>query len=219
MPDFRIHLEDREPVHLAGVRFVVIPSAHGRGRAFSERVRRLLEELATQLAPEPVGDGLVRDRHGHPVAELRLADGTPLALEVLRRGFAVADPLVGSVAFDRYLEAEAEARAKRRGLWGLGLVGPHPASQVASRPMRYAVVEGVPRQLTCRRWFCYLNFGADVRRDFTLRIPRDRLRRWRQRGVRPEAWVGRPLRVRGVILDAGGPMIELADPAQVERLP
>ncbi len=219
MPDFRIRLEDREPIHLAGVRFVVSASSHGRGREFAERVRRALEALATRLVPEPLADVMVRDRHGHPVVELRLLDGTPLALELLRRGLAVADPLVGSVAFDRYLAAEAEARERRLGLWGLGLVGPYPASRVAARPMRYAVVEGVPRQLACRRWFCYLNFGADVRRDFTLRIARERVRRFRKQGVRLEAWVGRSLRVRGVVLDAGGPMIELADPAQVELLP
>lgn len=85
-----------------------------RGQPWGDAARRALSSLAfgREIELEPVE----QDRYDRQVARVRL-DGRDLNAELLRRGHAwvyrryAVDP--------RYCELEADARAARRGLWGL----------------------------------------------------------------------------------------------------
>jgi hypothetical protein len=64
--------------------------------------------------------------------------------------------------------------------------------------------------------FVYLNFGRDWRRDFTVRAALPDARRFARQGLELDGLVGREILVRGHLLEANGPMIELVHPAQIE---
>jgi micrococcal nuclease len=64
----------------------------------------------------------------------------------------------------------------------------------------------------------YLNFGADWRADFTVRVRRTELE-GALAGLDLEGLGGRLVEVRGVVLEAGGPLIELSHPEQLQVLP
>ena len=62
----------------------------------------------------------------------------------------------------------------------------------------------------------YLNFGADWRTDFTVRIDERFADRFDVEDL--EALESYRVRVRGVIVDENGPMIRLAYPGRLEVL-
>jgi endonuclease YncB( thermonuclease family) len=67
----------------------------------------------------------LRDRAGHRIAYVRLADGRDLGAELVRRGYGI--PAAGGCRLhDRYAGFERDALAQESGLWGAG------ANEVAS---------------------------------------------------------------------------------------
>ncbi len=159
-----------------------------------------------------------RNRYGDLEAQLADRGGRWIQKELLTRGCALRDPLrAGEDEWRDLAPAEKAARRARRGIWS---IFPRPADRLAEPrgEPRFAIVEGRPLRLERRRVFLYLNFGEDRRRDFTVRIPRRLVRFLRRRGVDPETLVGRRILLRGWLFSAGGPMLELVHPRQVEVL-
>ena len=203
-----LHLADGRRLPLAGIH---LP------RATRPRARDAVAGALAAGGIRIAEDRLARDRYGRPLAPIADANGNWLQAGLLRRGLAVVDPLTappGTV--EALFAAEAEARRAGRGVWAGAL--PLAADGVRATPLRFAVVEGRPRESGRGRTFLYLNFGDDRRRDFTLRIRLGRLRALRREGLDPAALVGRRIRVRGWIFPAGGPMIEVTDRRQIEVL-
>ena len=66
--------------------------------------------------------------------------------------------------------------------------------------------------------FVYLNFGADWRRDFTVRIAKEVARGLADAGLDVASLPGRRIEIRGVVLEAGGPLIELSHFEQMQVL-
>jgi micrococcal nuclease len=66
--------------------------------------------------------------------------------------------------------------------------------------------------------YIYLNFGTDWRTDFTVRVRHAALA-GALGGIDLEGLAGRTVEVRGVVLEAGGPLIELSHPEQLQVLP
>ena len=64
----------------------------------------------------------------------------------------------------------------------------------------------------------YLNFGAIWTQDFTVSVSKPNLRRFEASGMTWTALEGRRVRVRGVVAEGGGPLIEVAFPEEIERL-
>ena len=62
----------------------------------------------------------------------------------------------------------------------------------------------------------YLNFGADWRSDFTIRIDARHLALFRDAGVDLLKLKGKRVRVRGWIKEQNGPLIELDHPERLE---
>lgn len=83
---------------------------------------------------------------------------------------------------------------------------------------RFRIVRGRVLRVVPTESYVYLNFGADWRADFTVRV-----RRTERDGALPgadlDALAGRLVEVRGVVLEAGGPLIELSHPEQMQVLP
>lgn len=202
---------------LAGIRLPGCsqgPAEEGRCREAVDTARAFLAGSGVRLVE------LGHDRWRRPLLAVAEPGGEGLAERLLRAGLALADPLgLPRARAARLLAAEREARERGAGIWGVAGVALEAAATVRSRPMRFRLVCGRVRRAADTRYWFYLNFGADRRRDFTVRLAPALARTVRARGAAPRALEGREICVRGWIFDAGGAMIELVDPMQIEVLP
>ena len=199
-----LRLGDGREVALAGVK---VPLPEGPAMAAG---LALTDPTATSI-----------DRLGRVRAQVATGDGTWLQGALVREGRAVVVP-AADLAPDvlaELLRLEQAARAAKLGIWADGRMGPWPAQEVAARQGDYVLVRGRVREASRRQEFLYLNFGADWRRDFTVRAETGELRRLAAAGLDLAGLAGRNILVRGYLFDAAGPMIEVTHPAQIEVEP
>jgi hypothetical protein len=64
----------------------------------------------------------------------------------------------------------------------------------------------------------FLDFGHDIRRDFTIMVPPAVADALAVAGRPVDGFARRRVRVRGVIEESNGPAIRLNDPAEIELL-
>jgi hypothetical protein len=84
--------------------------------------------------------------------------------------------------------------------------------------VRFALVEGRIARMGRTHQFWYANFGDDLRRDFTFRVPVAAEAGFAAAGVELRALSGRRVRVRGWLFEDNGPMIEITTPLALEPL-
>jgi hypothetical protein len=72
------------------------------------------------------------------------------------------------------------------------------------------------RSVSRRYELTYLDFGADWRRDFTVRAATRSLKGFLRDGLDVAALQGKRILVRGWLFWHAGPMIELVHPRQIE---
>jgi micrococcal nuclease len=215
-PD-RLRLEDERIVRLVGL---VVPGDLSPAPDGPERVAAACRRLEELVAAGPLElEALGEDRLGRVLARVRTADGRFVQHELVAAGLAWAFPdgLDRASARD-LLAAEAEARRARRGLWAEPSLAVQDAARVAAEPPRFAVVEGTVVRIGRSEAFTWLDFGAGRRRGFTVRIPATALPAFRRTGFPPDRLLGRRLRVRGWLFEAGGAMMEVDDALQIEVL-
>ena len=119
------------------------------------------------------------------------------------------------------VELENAARALGRGLWANAAY----AVRDAAKPREllrylgsYQLVEGVVTDVGQSKGRVYLNFGPDHHADFTASLePRDR-QGFEKAGIDLGRLKGSHIRVRGWIESAGGPVIRVTHPEQIELL-
>jgi hypothetical protein len=128
----------------------------------------------------------------------------------------------GDVGFScaRLLQAaEDTAREAGRGLWAhAGIADGARPETLAAREGLFTLVEGRVVGLGETKTRIYLNFGTVRSEDFTVSILKRNLRKFEASGMRWTSWEGRRIRVRGIVVPAGGPLIEVSSPEDVERL-
>lgn len=157
--------------------------------------------------------------------------------DLLSNGLAIALPDAlpdAGVDISVLISAEARAIAQQKGIWG------RAAGQVAYRfsghedgrsvfegtrsPFAenaigfFAIVDGEIASVEQQEWRSYLNFGADVYRDFTISIDKDMREIFVTAGDDPGSWIGSKIRVRGQIENRGGPYITLKKPSWLCRM-
>lgn len=214
----RVRLADGRTVRLAGIR---VPGAEPPVAELAEQARAALAGL---IAAQPVRletTGAAVDRYGEIAAQVERVDGLWLQGVLLERGLALVQTRPGETArAAAMLAVEQKARAARRGLWAKPAFAPLAAERARAGIGRFRIVSGRVVRVVPTKRFVYLNFGADWRTDFTIRLRRDDLDgRFAAAGIDPEALAGRRVEVRGYLLEAGGPLIELSHPEQMQILP
>jgi micrococcal nuclease len=211
----RLALADGRAVRLAGIR----PPASQA--ALAEQARGLLAELLQEQTVRLGTAAAPIDRYGDLVAQVEREDGTWLQGALLEQGLAMVQTRPGEVArAAAMLALERTARERRRGLWADSDLALRDASKLADTIGSFRIVDGRVRRVAPTDGYIYLNFGADWRSDFTIRLRRAELDgRFEQAGLDVMALAGRRIEVRGVVLDAGGPLIELSHPEQLQVLP
>jgi micrococcal nuclease len=214
-----LELEDDRMVRLAGIRLPAAadaqaaPDLPARAQA---ALAGLVEGGAVRLAPTDPG----RDRHGRLVAQVWRQDGLWLQGALLEQGLVQVQTRPGEVALAAEMAArEDQARRAGLGLWAHRRFGARPAHQVRSLVGSFQIVQGRVVRVAPTERYLYLNFGADWRSDFTLRVARASARSFRDAGIDLEQLAGHEVEVRGFVLEAGGPLIELSHPEQMQVLP
>jgi micrococcal nuclease len=210
-----VRLADGRAVRLAGIRVPAEDAGERSAERFAEQaraaLRRLLDGQVVTLAPAAAP----YDRYDRLVAHIERADGLWLQGALLERGLAQVQTRPGEAArAGEMLAIEQSARAARRGLWAEAVFMPQDAGAIDDSAGRFRIVQGRVLRVAPTDRYVYLNFGADWRADFTVRVRRAELA-----GVDLEQLAGRLVEVRGVVLEAGGPLIELSHPEQMQVLP
>jgi hypothetical protein len=156
-------------------------------------------------------------RRGHLVDPVA---GSWIAQDLVGKGVAIAAPARARPGcFPVLMRAERAARARRLGLWTTEKVhSAHRPEALESRIGRYTLVAGRVLSLGETRSTLYLNFGHRWSRDFTATIAKKELDAFTAAGVDARSLEGAAIRVRGVLLQSGGPLVEISHPAQIERL-
>jgi endonuclease YncB( thermonuclease family) len=159
------------------------------------------------LPPESGGDrGGEESREGTWVNGAIVRDGL---------AYAVTDTFNPDMAADLYA-LESLARKDAKGLWAKD--SPHgllTADSITDASGTFRVVEGVVNRAAMSRNELYLNFGADWKKDFTVKISPLLRRSFTKAGINPLDLSGKKVRVRGWLRDWNGPFMELET---VERL-
>jgi len=160
-----------------------------------------------------------QDRYDRVRGQIFTEDGKWLQIELLRKGLARVE-----IASDRgecYRElytAEAEARKAGLGIWANTAYATRQPDAIKSDVGTFQVVVGRVMSAATSDGKVYLNFGQDVRRDFTVVIGQGDMKTFKFMGVDPLNYGGKLVRVRGVVQTLNGPAIAIGNPKQIELL-
>jgi endonuclease YncB( thermonuclease family) len=218
-----ISLSDGGEIRLAGIDAPARPLSLAAGEVWTpgEVARDRLSQLANgvTIALAEAGDG--PDRYGRAHAYAFLPDGRSLAEAQVEAGYARARWFPDeNGCFPAFLAAEKTAREGKRGLWA----GPAYSIEQADDPSLgrrnglYDLVEGRVVSVGHGTRMVFLDFGHDIRRDFTIMVPPAVADALAVAGRPVDGFARRRVRVRGVIEESNGPAIRLNDPAEIELL-
>ena len=119
---------------------------------------------------------------------------------------------------DEMLAAEGRARRAGAGIWGNDWYAIRTPDATVHDIGSFQLVEGRVVSAADVRGTIYLNFGADWRSDFTVKVTKRSRRSFAADGLDLLALENRVIRVRGWLDDYNGPMIEATHPEQIEVL-
>ncbi len=191
------------------------------------------EEAKAELSKLTLGQtvrlyygGLTRDRYDRALAQVYLLDDEGeqkiwVQEEMIRRGFGRVYTWPDTWQNSSLLyEAEHEARADKRGIWGHSYyaVRSPDADKLAQDMDSFQLVEGVVTSVAKVRDKMFLNFGSDYRTDFTIYVSKDGQKRFNANGLDPLSIEGARVRVRGWVEMQNGPMVVLDHPERLEVL-
>ncbi len=210
-------LADGTVLRLAGL------AGGGAGAAVSWR-----DDLAARVLGRNISFAVkgARDRYGRRAALVGApgASVAPASAEVptlqqalLREGLALARPEDGVFGcFPSWLEAEANAHRERRGLWRHLPLAADDIDALRARQGRFTIVAGRILDVGNTSRVDYLNFGRVWRQDMTGRVEAEGRAALAARELTAKDLVGRWVRLRGTVFEAGGPAITLRRAEQIE---
>lgn len=209
-------LADGDELCLAGIRSPDASNTSRRMSGWRAAWRRIIKEANfSHRAGQPTG----HNRYGCSLVVVENDDGTPLQQQLLAAGWASVDPLSApkeAGAVDSMLALEERARSAGRGMWTDPAVRPKAADDLSAWIGTHQLVEGRVQRVSETDRYVYLNFGNDWRTDFTTRLNRKMIEKT---GFDAAALDGKKLRVRGVLMESRGPLIDIAHLKQIEFLP
>ena len=198
-----------------------------RDGKLSQAGARALESLVRDRSIRLRYEGRQRDRYGRALAQAYVGGGGPdqetwLQDHLIREGYARAYALPNTVGcLKMLLAAEREARAARRGLWGVETYRVRSANDVDALLRltgQFVIVEGHVTSTARTRQTTYLNFGADWRHDFTASLANTAVDRNSDDAQMIGSLAGNTVRVRGWIERRNGPMVTLVSVDEIEVL-
>ena len=144
------------------------------------------------------------------LARVTLSDGTDLALELIKLGWAQIDVEHDANIPPTYWAEEKAARENKLGLWNEDCCKVVTIDNLRQAQDSWRVVQGNVQSVTEKHRILYLNFGADWKKDFTVIVPAKVAARWRLGNL-----TGKNITVRGWVSWNFGPSITLSTPDQI----
>jgi len=225
-----VELERGPDVRMVGTQAPKLPLGrdHVAEWPLARAAKRLLEDMIAERGAEAqlYFGGRRTDRHGRHLAHIVLDDGPDeplwlqgaMVLAGLARVYTFADNR--SLITDLLLR-EHVAREQQRQVWDHPYYAVREARDAAGLlelTNHFELVEGVVRNVAAHRARWYLNFGETWREDFTITIDREHDPVFEDSRFDLNALQGAPVRVRGWVVEDGGPMIRVDHPEAIERL-
>jgi endonuclease YncB( thermonuclease family) len=205
-------LENGREVRLAGIE---IPRTDA---AESVQAKNALETLIRGQILTLKAGAEREDRYGRAGRGRAGRQGKIVQAQMVAAGYARASGSPNGCGKD-LLAAEKIARDGRLGLWSGPAFQPAAAdrpAEVLARKWHFALVDGTVMSVRKSGGLIYVNFGRRFTRDFTVTILRRNQRLFSAASVDPKQLEGRRIRVRGVIEQRGGPLLEATRPEQIE---
>lgn len=209
-------LADGDELCLAGIWAPAVSREADRAAGWQAAWRRIIEDSDFYHETD---QPTAHDRYGCSLATIENGDGASLQQLLLAVGWALVDPSSAPTmegAIDAMLALEDRARLAGRGIWKNKAARPKPADDLSAWVGTRQLVEGRVRRVSETDRYVYLNFGNDWRTDFTTRLDRKMIE---ATGFDTTALDGKKLRVRGVLVESRGPLIDITHPKQIEFLP
>ncbi len=184
------------------------------------RAKAFLASLILKRIVELHMETKLHDRYGRLLAQVvRADDGLWLQGALLKAGLA----RVYTMSDNRLLAAEMlarerQARAAGRGIWKLARYAIRTPQNVRRSINTLQIVEGRVKDVAQVGKWIYLNFGADWRHDFTVKISVRNKKKFLAGGLNPLTLKGQRIRVRGWVLQENGPMIVIDHPERLEMI-
>lgn len=211
-------VEDAATLRLADGRRLKPAGIHAPRGAEDAAVAALSPWVGREVEIATVGPS---DRYGRIVAHVFARDGADwLQFLMVGRGDVIVLPQVSDdPCLMSLLRPEAEARAKKSGVWaGLLRIRQADDPRLADHVGTVGLVEGRVVSVGKTRSNTYLNFGTDWALDFTVMIPVSDFASGADDNLQPSGLVGRRIRVRGTLEEWNGVLMRVRTPAQIERL-
>ncbi|MDH3660504.1 MAG: thermonuclease family protein, partial [Alphaproteobacteria bacterium] len=214
--DGRLALTDGSELCLPGIWVPATSERRGKKARWRSAWRKIIEDGAWVYRidrPHQV------DRYGCRIAAIETSDGVPLDDALLEAGWAMVNPTSMSDdddVIDAKLDLEDRARRAGRGIWRQADAMPKKADNLMGWIGSRQLVEGRVQRVSDNDRYVYLNFGRDWRTDFTVRLHRKMIE---AQGFDATNLDGKTLRVRGVLQDSRGPLIDVSNLKQIELLP
>ena len=215
-------LDDGRQVRFVGIQAPKLPLGRPDFPTWplAPEAKALVEELVLghdvklHLAPAP------QDRHRRVLAHLsRASDGLWVQGELLKRGYARVYTFPDNrVLADELLAFERQARADKRGIWGVPYYQIRTPENVRHDIGTFQLVEGRVFDVAHVKRTIYLNFAMNWRKDFTIQIDAKRAGDFAAAGVDLKKLRGKRVRVRGWVKSKNGPLIMLDHPERLEIL-
>ncbi|MEZ0259953.1 MAG: thermonuclease family protein [Alphaproteobacteria bacterium] len=222
-----VQLDKHRTFHLDNVR--VPPVYENPAREYL--TKKLVGQKVGVYRNKTLPDEGRQDKQGYEIIHMVINDGTWVQAALINDGYAWAD----STEYNRDLVSklysyEIDARAKKRGFWKVPALSVKNEKQMRNNTVgTYQVFEGPIFNYRTHRGFDYLNFSSDFHLGFTLVLNRERYGIFKAYfnpegahvgtsayGFNPYTWGQARVRVRGWVIESGGPMIELTHPEQLE---
>jgi endonuclease YncB( thermonuclease family) len=219
-------LHDGRQVRLVGIQAPKLPLGRADFDAWplSAEAKTHLESMVQGKAVELRLAAQAMDRHGRVLAHVVLpSQGSGDRVWVQGAMLAAGLARVYTFPDNRLLAAEMlalerQARADGSGLWGLPYYALRNEDNVRFDVGSFQIVEGRVLHVARIKDRVYLNFGANWRTDFTLKVMTRDEPAFVENGIDLMGLTDRRVRVRGWVISENGPMIELDHPQRLEVL-
>ncbi len=221
-----LFLDNGLKVRLSGIQAPKLPLGREGFKAWplGEAAKAELEAIIDGKDLRLYYGGQKRDRYDRALAQTFLLDdkGRPslwVQEAMVERGMARVYTWPDTWQDSKRLyQAEEVARRAKRGIWALPFyrVRRPDANALAQDIDSFQLVSGIIVSSATIRGTTYLNFGADYRTDFTIKIVEEDEKRFK--GWDFKTLEGARVRVRGWVEMDNGPMIRITHPEQLEIL-